>query len=61
MSPDIDAREIEVSVKEGVVYLNGTVPDRESKKLAELDIENISGVIDVQNLLNFESLNEDLH
>lgn len=61
MSPDIDASEIEVSVKEGVVFLNGTVPDRETKKLAELDIENISGVTDVQNLLNFGETNEELH
>lgn len=59
MSPDVDAREIEVSVKEGVVFLNGSVPDRETKKLAELDIENISGVMDVQNLLNFGGINED--
>lgn len=61
LSPDVDAREIEVSVKEGIVYLNGSVPDRETKKLAELDIENVSGVIDVQNLLNFGEINEELH
>jgi len=61
MSPDVDAREIEVSVKDGIVFLNGSVPDRETKKLAELDIENISGVIDVQNLLSFNDSNEDLH
>lgn len=61
MSADIDASEIEVTVKDGVVFLNGTVDDRETKKNAELDIENISGVVDVQNLLNFESSNEDLH
>jgi hypothetical protein len=61
MSPDINATDIEVSVKEGVVYLNGSVPDRASKKNAELDIENISGVIDVQNLLNIGDQNQDLH
>ena len=61
MSPDIDASEIEVSVKDGVVFLNGSVPDRETKKLAELDIENISGISDVQNLLNFGQNNEELH
>jgi hypothetical protein len=61
MSPDVDAREIDVSVKDGIVFLNGSVPDRETKKLAELDIENISGVIDVQNLLSFGESNEDLH
>lgn len=61
MSPDVDASDIEVTVKDGVVFLNGSVPDRETKKNAELDIENISGVIDVQNLLNFENRNEDFH
>src|SRR6476620_11241579 len=29
MSADIDASDIEVTVKDGVVYLNGTVSDRE--------------------------------
>jgi osmotically-inducible protein OsmY len=61
MSPDVDASDIEVSVKDGVVFLNGTVSDRGMKKNAELDIENISGVIDVQNLLNFRESGEDLH
>lgn len=60
-SSDVDATEIEVSVKEGIVYLNGTVPDRDTKKMAELEIENISGVIDVQNLLNFIQSKKDLH
>jgi osmotically-inducible protein OsmY len=61
LSPDVDASDIEVSVKEGIVYLNGNVQDRGSKRMAELEIENISGVTDVQNLLGFRRSNEDLH
>lgn len=61
LSPDVDASDIEVSVKEGVVYLNGTVADRNAKRMAELEIENISGVSDVQNLLSFKNPNKDLH
>lgn len=60
-SPAIDASEIEVSVKDGIVYLNGSVSDREIKKRAELEVENISGVVDVQNLLNFNSAKKDFH
>lgn len=60
-SPDVDASNIEVSVKDGIVFLKGAVSDRESKKMAELEIENISGVIDVQNLLSFNSSNKDFH
>lgn len=59
-SPDVDASDIEVSVKEGIVYLKGSVTDRDSKKMAELEIENVSGVIDVQNLLSFNR-KKDLH
>lgn len=62
LSSDVDATNIEVSVKEGIVYLNGTVSDRRTKRMAELEIENISGVHDVQNLLGLEkNTNEDLH
>lgn len=60
-SPDVDASEIEVSVKEGIVYLNGTVENRRAKRMAELEIENISGVHDVQNLLSFRKTNEEFH
>lgn len=61
LSPEVDASEIEVSVKEGIVYLTGTVSDRRTKRIAELEVENISGVTDVQNRLSFSSTNEDLH
>jgi hypothetical protein len=48
---DIDASEIEVDVKDGVVTLSGTVEDRQSKRAAEECIENLSGVVDVHNRL----------
>lgn len=51
LSPNVDASDIEVKVKEGIVYLHGNVDRRESKRFAELAIENISGVHDVQNQL----------
>ncbi len=60
-SPDVDASEIEVSVKEGVIYLYGSTSDRRSKKMAELEIENISGVLDVQNFLTIDQSKRDLH
>ncbi len=52
-SRDIDASNIEVEVKDGCVYLRGSVDDRQTKRLAEEAIEYISGVQDVQNLLTF--------
>jgi hypothetical protein len=51
LSPDVDASNIEVEVKDGCVFLRGTVPARAIKRMAEWEIENISGVEDVQNLL----------
>lgn len=61
LSPAIDASGIEVEVKEGIVYLRGTVDNRRTKRLAELEIENVSGVVDVQNILKIESGQKDLH
>lgn len=60
-SPAVDASEIEVSVKEGIVYLNGTVSDRNQKRMAEFEVEHVSGVIDVQNQLNFSQSKKDFH
>lgn len=55
-SPSVDASDIEVSVKDGLVYLKGTVKNRQEKKLVELEIENISGVKDVHNQLSLRDL-----
>ena len=48
---DIDASEIEVDVKDGLVTLRGEVDDRHTKRLAEDVIENLSGVTDIRNEL----------
>lgn len=51
----VDASNIEVTVKNGEVTLTGTVDDRQSKRIAEECIENLSGVKDVQNQLRVGS------
>lgn len=48
---DVDAREVEVQVKEGEVTLAGTVPDRRMKRLAERVADSVRGVVDVHNRL----------
>jgi BON domain len=48
---NLDASEIEVSVERGEVTLNGTVPDRQTKRLAEVVAEHVRGVVDVHNRL----------
>jgi osmotically-inducible protein OsmY len=51
LNEDLDASDIEVDVQEGVVTLSGFVNSRSSKRLAEDIIDDISGVLDIQNLL----------
>jgi hypothetical protein len=51
LSSVIDARDLSVEVKDGTVFLKGSIRDWEMKKLAEGIIENISGVLDVKNFL----------
>ncbi len=48
---DLDASDIEVSVKAGEVTLSGSVEDRHAKRLAEDITASVSGVRDVQNLI----------
>jgi osmotically-inducible protein OsmY len=50
---EIDASEMEVEVKDGVVFLKGRVENRQTKRMAELNIENLPGVNDVVNQLRF--------
>ena len=45
----VDASDIEIEVKDGIVTLSGTVDSREAKRSAEECIENLSGVSDVHN------------
>lgn len=53
-SPEVDASDIEVSVKDGVVTLKGTVESRVEKKVAEMAVEGLPGVVDVDNRLVIE-------
>lgn len=52
----IDASEIEVEVREGIVYLRGSVNDRPTKKEAESCVEEVTGVQDVINELAIRPL-----
>lgn len=54
VTPYVDASEIEVAVKDGVVELKGSVEDRKMKRMAELVLENIFGIKDIQNMLGFK-------
>lgn len=48
---DIDASDIEVSVRDGEVTLSGTVDSRRTKRMAEDTIEDITGVMEIHNQL----------
>lgn len=48
---DIDASNVEVRVTSGEVTLGGTVPDRQTKRLAEDVLEGVAGVTDINNEL----------
>lgn len=50
-SPDVDAREIDVFVKDGIVRLEGFVDSRYSKKQSESLLEEVSGIVDIENQL----------
>ena len=46
---DIDASEIEVNVKDGIVFLSGTVNVRSAKMKAEMILDDVFGLEDIQN------------
>ncbi|MGZ3789022.1 MAG: BON domain-containing protein [Bacteriovorax sp.] len=46
---DIDTSDIQVEVRNGTVILSGTVPSRDDKLAAEISIEDVAGVEDIQN------------
>lgn len=50
-SHSVDASEIDVMVKDGIVTLTGTVDSRSTKREAESCVEHLSGVDDVRNEL----------
>jgi osmotically-inducible protein OsmY len=51
----VDASEIEVQVKDGIVTLTGTVDSRQTKRRAEDCVEDVRGVKDVTNNLQVQS------
>lgn len=51
----IDASDIDVKVRGGVVTLEGTVDSRRTKRLAEDVIDSVRGIHDVQNNLRIQS------
>lgn len=51
---NLDAHGITISVEHGVVTLNGVVPDRQAKWLAEDIADGVSGVKDVVNHLSVQ-------
>lgn len=53
---DVDATDIEVSVKDGVVTLDGTVDTRQSRRRAEYIAADVWGVRDVQNNLRVREM-----
>jgi hypothetical protein len=56
---DLDASEIEVSVEQGEVTLEGSVPNRWSKRLAEDLVHGERGVRDVHNRLRVDERAEE--
>lgn len=51
----VDASEIEVSVKDGEITLEGTIPERRMKRIAEDCMEAVSGARQVHNRLRVET------
>ncbi|WP_075217099.1 BON domain-containing protein [Mongoliimonas terrestris] len=56
--PMLDAREIDVEVKDGEVTLTGTVDSRQAKRHAEDLAESVSGVLHCQNNLRIRSTDQ---
>jgi BON domain-containing protein len=54
-APEIDAAEIEVTVQNGEVTLQGSVPERSMKRAAEDTAESVSGVQQMHNRLRVET------
>ena len=48
---EVDASDIEVEVQDGIVTLTGFVESRQTKRMAEDLVDDVTGVVDVRNLL----------
>jgi hypothetical protein len=51
---NLNASDIEVNVKDGVVTLTGTVDSHQAKRMAEKTTDTVPGVKDVQNQLTIQ-------
>jgi osmotically-inducible protein OsmY len=56
VNDEVDATEISVLVKDGVVTLSGVVQGRLEKRIAESIADSVAGVIDVNNTLSIGRL-----
>ena len=54
----VDARQVSVTVKDGEITLDGTVPSRDHKRRAEDCVDELSGVRHVQNNLRVQERTE---
>ena len=54
----VDARQVSVTVKDGEITLDGTVPSRDQKRRAEDCVDELSGVRHVQNNLRVQERTE---
>ena len=54
--PDIDASDVEVEVKDGTVFLKGSVESRQIKRAAENCVDHLTGVEDVRNELTIRKI-----
>ena len=54
-NPYVDASDIDVSVKDGIILLSGWVNDREEKREAERCVEGMFGVRDISNQLHMRN------
>ena len=52
---DIDPSDVEVKVRNGEVTLEGTVPDRMTKRRMEEALDMVSGITDIQNRVRIQS------
>ncbi|MBI2689351.1 MAG: BON domain-containing protein [Acidobacteria bacterium] len=57
-NPNLDASDVEIAVKDGLVTLGGKVETRNCKRLAEDIVEDIPGVRDVRNEIRVQGWNE---
>lgn len=55
--PSVDASEIDVTVKEGIATLTGTIQSRQMKRQAEECVEGVRGINDVKNELRVDTMN----